>query len=232
MKTYQLFILILTLIFSVSSIAQDNPSIGFEELIINAEEDAQILKDVRLLSAQLDIPHTIYLPEGIFIEARGIENGKVVYAVMYNIVDIYDGGVSAYWDQIASQYDLSSARQHFTNRETINPTVGYPSDYNENELTRELAPTFLMIPESTNDRVMSFNVATGDLMNTNFIPMDPTNLSTPIDAILTPGITIFVSDQLDDHIVAYDTLGSFLGIWVGGIPDTLDNMRGIKLAPT
>lgn len=230
MKAYQLFILIITLIFSVSAFGQDKPSIGFEDLLINAEEDAQILKDARLLTAQLDIPHTIYLPEGVFIEARGIENGKVVYAVIHNIVDIYDGGVTAYWEQIVSQYDLSGARQHFINGETINPTVGYPSEY-EGGVNKELAATFLMIPESTNDRVMSFNVANGDLMNTNFIPMDPTNLSTPIDAILTPGITIFVSDQVDDHIVAYDTLGSFLGIWVGGIPDTLDNMRGIKLAP-
>ena len=123
MKTYRLFIVIITLIFSISAFGQEKPIIGFEDLIINAEEDAQILKDVRLLTAQLDIPHTIYLPEGIFIEARGIENGKVVYAVIQNIIDIYDSGVAAYWDQIVSQYDLSRARQHFTNGETINPTV-------------------------------------------------------------------------------------------------------------
>ncbi|MBT8377997.1 MAG: T9SS type A sorting domain-containing protein [Ignavibacteria bacterium] len=231
MKTYLQITLILTLAFSLLAFGQDYPSVGFEELLSVAEEDVNILRDARLLTAQQDIPHTIYLPEGIFIEAKGIEDGKVVYAVITNIVDIYDGGYTAFWENIISQYDLLTARQHFTNSETINPAVGYPSYYEEEKLTRELAPTFLMIPESTNDRVMSFNVTNGDLLNTNFIPMDPTNLSTPIDAILTPGITIFVSDQLDDHIVGYDTLGSFLGIFAGGIPDTLDNIRGIKLDP-
>ncbi len=70
-----------------------------------------------------------------------------------------------------------------------------------------------------------------DPMHGNTIKSSNNYKTRPVDAILTPGITIFVSDQLDDHIVAYDTLGGLLGIWVGGIPDTLDNMRGIKLAP-
>ena len=231
MKISQLFVLILTLIISLSVPAQDKPTIDFESLMISAEENFQNIAKARELTALQDIPHTIYLNEGVFIEARAVENGKVVYAVIHNIVDVYDGGFAAYWDQIFTQYDLSGARQHYANGETINPKVGYPGHYEENELTRELAPTFLMIPESTNDRVMSFNVATGDLINANFIPADPTNLSTPIDAILTPGITVFVSDQLDDHIVGYDTLGGFLGIFAGGIPDTLDNIRGIKLDP-
>ncbi len=196
-----------------------------------SEEDYNMVVEARELTALQNIPHTVYLEEGVFVEARSVENGKVVYAVIQNILDIYDGGYTAFWNQIDSQYDLSIARQHFANGETINPTVGYPAQYDEGGTNRALAPTFLMIPESTNDRVMSFNVATGDLINADFIPADPTNLATPIDAILTPGITVFVSDQLNDHIVAYDTLGSLLGIWVGGIQDTLDNMRGIKIAP-
>ena len=42
----------------------------------------------------------------------------------------------------------------------------------------------LLIPESTNDRVMAFDPTTGDLIDADFIPADPTNLSTPIHAIL------------------------------------------------
>jgi len=64
-------------------VAQDKPQIGFEDLLISSEEKNQMIKNARLLTAQQDIPHTIYLPEGIFIEARGIENGRVVYAI-YN----------------------------------------------------------------------------------------------------------------------------------------------------
>jgi hypothetical protein len=230
MKYFTLFFLTFFLALSIQLFAQESPQVGFVELMELSEEEYNMVLEARELTALQNIPHTIYLNEGIFIEARAVEDGKVVYAVIHNIVDVYDGGVAAYWDQIVSQYDLSSARQHFVNGKIINPTVGYSAEY-EGGANRELAATFLMIPESTNDRVMSFNVTTGDLINADFIPADPTNLSTPIDAILTPGITVFVSDQLNDHIVAYDTLGSFLGIWVGGIPDTLDNMRGIKLAP-
>jgi hypothetical protein len=231
MKKLKPLVIILTLFIAFPIFAQDSPQIGFVELMELSEEDYNMVVEARELTALQNIPHTVYLKEGVFVEARSVENGKVVYTVIQNILDIYDGGFTAFWNQINSQYDLSLARQHFANGETINPTVGYPTQYDEGETNRELAPTFLMIPESSNDRVMSFNVTNGDLINADFIPSDPTNLATPIDAILTPGITVFVSDQLNDHIVVYDTFGTFLGIWVGGIQDTLDNMRGIKIAP-
>ena len=224
-------LIILTLFIAFPIFAQDSPQIGFIELMELSEEDYNMVVEARKLTALQNIPHTVYLEEGVFVEARSVENGRVVYTVIQNILDIYDDGFTAFWNQIDSQYDLSIARQHFANGETINPTVGYPIQYDEGGTNREFAPTFLMIPESTNDRVMSFNVATGDLINADFIPADPANLATPIDAILTPGINVFVSDQIIDHIVVYDTLGTFLGIWIGGIQDTLDNMRGIKIAP-
>ena len=100
MKTYRLFILIFSLIFTLSASGQDKPSIGFEELITASEENPQMIIQAKLLTAQLDIPHTIYLPEGIFVQALGVENDRVVYAIYHNLVDIYDNGETAYWTKI------------------------------------------------------------------------------------------------------------------------------------
>ncbi len=92
----------------------------------------------------------------------------------------------------------------------------------------------LLIPESSNDRVMAFDPSTGDLIDPDFIPADPTNLSTPISAILGfDSNTILVSDQLDDVVQAYDLDGNYLGVFApagGRDPAILDNIRGIAIS--
>ncbi|GAB4199504.1 MAG: hypothetical protein Tsb002_35120 [Wenzhouxiangellaceae bacterium] len=93
----------------------------------------------------------------------------------------------------------------------------------------------LLIPESTNDRVMAFDPMTGNLLDADFIAADPDNLSTPIHAILGPdGASILVSDQIDDVVQQYALDGTYLGIFApaGGVDTTiLDNVRGISLDP-
>ena len=99
--------------------------------------------------------------------------------------------------------------------------------------TRGVLTDFLLIPESTNDRVMAFDPMTGDLMNADFIPADPDNLSTPIHAILSAsGDTILVSDQIDDVVQEYAMNGTYIGLFApaGGLDTSiLDNVRGIAL---
>jgi hypothetical protein len=226
MKAYQLFILNLTLIFTISAYGQDKPAIGFEDLMISAEEDFQNVLEARKLTELQDIPHTIYLKEGIFIEAKGVENNRVVYSIINNIAHPFEDGEVAYWSEIESRFDLSDARIHWVDKPTQNPELGYEITQLENPV-----PSLLMVPESTNDAVMSFNATTGDLLSMSFIPSDPTNLSTPIEALLTPQANILVSDQLDDHIVEYDTMGAFSRILYGGNIAVLDNCRGIELRP-
>lgn len=90
----------------------------------------------------------------------------------------------------------------------------------------------LLVPDSTYDRVMAFHPETGDLVDADFIPADPTHLSTPLCAILGPGDdNLLVSDQIEDVIQQYDLLtGAYLGVFApSGGPDTaiLDNIRGI-----
>lgn len=95
------------------------------------------------------------------------------------------------------------------------------------------ASGLLLIPESTNHRVMAFDPTTGDLVDADFIPSDSTNLSTPINAILGPdGDSFLVSDQLKDVVQEYDLDGNYVGIFApAGGPDVsiLDNVRGIAL---
>ena len=94
---------------------------------------------------------------------------------------------------------------------------------------------YLLIPESTNDRVMAFDPITGDLITADFIPADPTNLSTPIHAILAAdGASILVSDQINDVVQRYDLSGNYLGVFApaGGLDNAiLDNIRGMTLRP-
>lgn len=91
----------------------------------------------------------------------------------------------------------------------------------------------LLIPESTNDRVMAFDPMTGNLLDADFIPSDPTNLSTPIHAIISSDRQSFlVSDQIDDAVQQYDLNGSYMGIFApaGGVDNSiLDNVRGVAL---
>jgi hypothetical protein len=104
-------------------------------------------------------------------------------------------------------------------------------------LARQMLNTtgLLLIPESSNRRVMAFDPITGDLVDANFIPADTVNLSTPIHAILSAaGNTILLSDQIRDVVQEYDLDGNFLGTFApaGGVnTNILDNIRGMALRP-
>ena len=89
----------------------------------------------------------------------------------------------------------------------------------------------LLIPESTNARVMAFDPTTGDLINADYIPADSINLSTPIQAVLKPdGSGFLVSDQIADAVQEYDLSGAYVGVFApaGGVDlSILDNIRGV-----
>ncbi|MFC2094438.1 hypothetical protein ACFLSH_02290, partial [Bacteroidota bacterium] len=221
MNIFKIFLVIL---LALPSFAQERPSIGFEELLVSAEENAGIIADARKLTGIEDIPHTIYLSEGIFIEAKGIEDGKVVYAVYNDLIDIYNNGETVFWEEIQSSYNLSEARLHYVNRPTQNPQLGLP-EVAEGDA---LLTTMLMVPNWTDDGMSTLDATTGDIINLAFI-VDPTNLSSPKEAKLAPWGNITISDQIDDGVMEYDTSGSFLQFFApaGGVNNAiLDNVRG------
>ncbi|KAB2961829.1 MAG: hypothetical protein F9K16_10825 [Thermoanaerobaculia bacterium] len=90
----------------------------------------------------------------------------------------------------------------------------------------------LLIPDSTNDRIMAFDPATGNIVDADFVPSDPAHLGTGIHAVLNtcnlPAIQI--SDQINDVVHTYDLDGNYVGTFApAGGPNTsiLDNIRGV-----
>ena len=223
MKKLNSLVFFLSLFIAFPIFAQDNPQIGFIDLIELSEEDYNMVVEARELTALQNIPHTIYLEQGVFIEARGVENGKVVYAIYNDLVNIYNNSKTAFWEEINSRYDLNNARLHFVNHPTQNPILGFPEKQEDQLLTK-----MLMITDWTSDGVMTFDETTGDILSTSFI-VDPTNLSSPKEANLAPWGMITVSDQLEDGVMEYDTAGTFLRFFApaGGVNNSiLNNIRG------
>ena len=206
-------------------LAQGQTKISYSDLTIAAEENSQVVFEARKLADQLGLPHTIYTESGVFIEARGIENGKVVYAIIYNLSDAVNSGSVAYWEDIQNSFDLSKARMHYLNRETQNPYLGYPEIKNTEGIIN-----YLMVLESTNDRAMLFNPNNGDLVDADFI-VDAANFATPIEALLSPALTVLTSNQIGDNVVIHDTAGVFGGVFFGGNTSILDNVRGTAFTP-
>jgi hypothetical protein len=89
----------------------------------------------------------------------------------------------------------------------------------------------LLVPEATNDRVMAFDPATGDLVRADYIPSTPGSLSSPINAILSAsGDSILVSDNDLDVVQEFGLLGNYLGVFApagGPITTVLDAPTGI-----
>lgn len=87
---------------------------------------------------------------------------------------------------------------------------------------------FLMVPDSTGDRIMLFNEFDGSLINASFI-VDGAGVGydwqTPKDVIQVNN-EIWVSDQLSDSITRFTTSGAFIANVTGG----LDNIRGMAFA--
>lgn len=94
---------------------------------------------------------------------------------------------------------------------------------------------FLLIPDSTGDRVMAFNPNTGALVNASFIPSDSAHLATPKAAILKSGATaVLVSDQINDVVQEYALNGAYVGVFApaGGVNTAiLDNILGLAYRP-
>ena len=218
--------LILTLLFCLgvlSPLLAEQPTISFIDLIAAAEEDFKVYLTAKKTAIEQGLPFNIYLPEGIHIQALGVEEDKVVYSLIYNVADLYEKSEAVFFEEIEKRFDLSSARVHYGNGIVSNESLGIPTG------STQLLPSLLLIPESSNDRVMAFDPMTGDLVDADFIPAAPVELSTPIMAQKTPGGNISISDQLDDLVQEFDTTGLYLGFYApaGGVNTAiLDNIRG------
>ena len=83
---------------------------------------------------------------------------------------------------------------------------------------------FLLIPDSTTDKVGMFNPYDGTYLGDL---IDGTGIfSTPINAVPGPDGNIYVSDQVADSVTVWDMQGGFLYTYADAT-DGLNNIRGI-----
>lgn len=61
-------------------------------------------------AGKMNLPTSIYLPCKAFIEAKDIEDGKVVYSVITNFAKPEIGGYTAFYDDITSAHDLTKSK--------------------------------------------------------------------------------------------------------------------------
>jgi hypothetical protein len=88
----------------------------------------------------------------------------------------------------------------------------------------------LIIPDSTNKRLMTFSPVTGDLIDADFITLDDDATGTAIHALRGPEGTILVTDQTQHVVHEYNLAGNYLGVFApagGADTDIMENIRGM-----
>ncbi|MCX7878852.1 MAG: T9SS type A sorting domain-containing protein [Ignavibacteria bacterium] len=224
-------ILMLPLLF-ISSSLLSSPYVSFTELLIRSELNPQLVRQARELAIRQALPVNILTSDRVMIDAKGIENGKVVYAVFTNMLDVYDGGYTAFFEDISAKYNLYTARIDYGNKRVIDNTGGM---YEPKISPTSSTTTFLMVPDWTDDKVVLLSAFNGDVVDLNFIPTTAPQLQSPKHAIQHfNGRQILVSDQLSDVVQRFDTNGSYINIFApaGGVNNSiLDNIRGIAYRP-
>lgn len=145
-------------------------------------------------------------------------------------------GMQASYTQLGPDWVYDAEYQVFLREPVSQPAQHTPDPTaRQQALARLSTDGLLFIPDSTNDRIMTFDPVTGDLIDPDFLILNPDETGTPIHAIMGPSSNILVSDQIRDVVYNYDLLsGDYLGIFApaGGVDTSiLDNIRGIALRP-
>lgn len=229
MRKISCLVLFLVLLISGSVFAA--PKITFQELLEKAETTPSILKSTKVLCASLNLPFEIYTNQKVIIAAKGVEDGKVVYAVIKNAARIYDGAEVLFYEAVVQNYDLATSKIVYGDGRIVDNTNGL---YDVVLSPRSGLNKLLLVPEWTNDNVYAFDAITGNLVDANFIPPSAPNLGSPKHALQTYNNKIVVSDQVTDGVYMFDTSGTFNRLFApaGGINTAiLDNLRGIAFRP-
>lgn len=215
------------LLLFVSQISFAAPRISFTDLMDNFERNPSVLAELRTKCLNDGIPLEIYTQDKKLIIAKGLEDGKIVYAVMRNLVDIYDNCAVMYFDEVERSFNLSTSKLVYGDKKVVDNTGGV---YNVNLSSRNGLSLFLLIPEWS-DKVYAFNAITGDLVDSSFIPTSVPQFQAPKHAVQRPGNgKILVSDQTVDVVQLFDTNGTYVNVFApaGGVNTSiLNNIRGV-----
>jgi hypothetical protein len=220
---------LLILFFAIISNATASPVIGFEQLMITAEENPSVVMNARAEAIRQNLPVSIMTTDNLIADVKSLENGAPVYSVITNFADIYNGGYTAFFYELRSRIDLSKARIDYGNGRITDNTGGrFDLKFGD---SRGIV-SYLMIPDITQDRVYFFNAANGDLIDTAFIPQSRPQLSTPKHALTHfNGKDVLIADQITDLVQKYNSNGTYNNYFapIGGVNNSiLDNIRGIR----
>jgi len=207
------------------------PIEDFNTVYTRAETNPAIQKQAEQLASTLGHPLRIYTNDYKFIEAKGVENGQVVYTVIVDRYNVYNEAYTAFYNDVVSTFDLTKSRIDYGKGNVVDNTGGM---YNPVVTSRGSSSLWLLIPEWTGDKVYAFDSETGDLIDADFIPTTPTTLQSPRHALQAPWGTVMVADQISDAVQEFDTSGVFLRTYApagGPNPSIIDNIRGVFFRP-
>lgn len=226
-------IYIFAVFFALTLNLHAKPRISFTELLIKAEKNRQTQIEARKLASLFNQPYSIQTTEGVLIDAKSTEGGKVVYAVITNSADIYKGGYAAFYEETLHLFSEKNSKQYFYGGIIKDFTGGKLDPVISSSITPD---RFVMIPEWTDDKVYLFDAETGNLLDANFIPTTNPQLQSPKHALQHfSGRYIIVADQISDVVQKFDTNGTYIGFYApssGPNTSILDNIRGIAYRPS
>lgn len=224
-----IFIIVFIVFLMNQNIAFTSPKISFEQLMIRSEENPELMFNARQEAIKRNQPVNIITLDNVIIDVKSLEDGRPVYLVITDFLNPYNGGYTAFYEEIVSSYNLNRAKIYYGNGITVDNTNGYFNPV----LSDNLTPSkYLLVTDWTFDRVYMFSAANGDLLDTAYIPRTSPQLQSPRHALQHPnGMQMLVADQISDLVQRFDTSGTYIGPFApaGGVNNAiLDNIRGIR----
>ena len=220
--------LITLLLFFISVVSYAQIKTDFNTLYINAERNPQLRIDAENLAASKGLPYNIYVKDKAVIEAIAVDNDRVVYSVITDFLNPFNGSYCTSFDEIQKSFDFSKARIIYGDRTVDN--TGEQIVLNK----RTVGTKLYLIPCATRKNVWAFDFTTGDLVDTAYVPYSSPMLQTPRNVLQLSKTHILVSDQLSDVVQLFDTSGTYVRVFapLGGLNNTiLDNIRDVQFHP-
>lgn len=225
-------IILALMFFTIISNIYSSPKISFKDLLELSETNPNLITEARSLAINQNLPVNILTTSRVMIDAKIIEDGKVVYAVFTSLTDIYNGGYAVYAEDISSLYSYYSSRIDYGAGRIVDNTGGM---YDPVVNHRSVGDRYLMLTDWTADKVYLFNAASGDLVDADFIPTTNPQLQSPRHALQhLNGKQIIVADQISDVVQRFDTSGVYIGVLApstGVNNSILNNVRGMAFRP-
>ncbi len=96
--------------FLLLNLANASPRISFEELLVQSELNPQDVLIIRAEAMRMNLPLNIMSKDNVIADVKGIEDGKPVYAVITDFADVYNGGYTAFYEEVAVKINFANAK--------------------------------------------------------------------------------------------------------------------------